>query len=127
MCALISSLVLLTTIAMAHGSARAQVHGSHAPILAFARSLQWKAMSLRQAKTVTRATSETQSLTRASLLESAAASHLAGVTYSHLSSSVLRFMQPGKDFVEADSPIRSMRAAPMLCHGIGVSLTFAIK
>jgi hypothetical protein len=126
MCALISSLVLLTTLAMAHGSARGQVRGSHAPITAFARALQWKSLSQTEPKLVTHATAQ-QSLTRDPLVQTPVIAHAASATYARLSSSVLRFMQPGKDFVENDSPIRSMRAAPMVCHGIGATLTFSIK
>jgi hypothetical protein len=126
MCALISSLVLLTTLAMAHGSARGQVHGSHAPIMALAQAFQWKSVSQTEPKLVTHATAQ-QSLTRDPLAQKTVATHAASATYARLSSSVLQFMQPGKDFVESDSPIRSMRAAPMVCHGIGATLTFSIK
>lgn len=129
MCALISSLALLTTLLFAAGSAQAQLHGTRAmmPTLTFARPILWKAVSITTPKSATHGTSEPQSLTHASLVGSPAADRAVDVTYARLSSSVLRFMQPGKDFVETDSPIRSMRAAPMLCHGIGASLTFAIK
>jgi hypothetical protein len=126
MCALISSLVLLTTLAMAHGTARGQVRGIHAPTIAFARSLQWNSASQTETKLVTHATDQ-HSLTRNPVAQTAMPAHEASATYSRLSSSVLRFMQPGKDFVETDSPIRSMRAAPMVCHGIGATLTFSIK
>lgn len=125
MCALISSLVLLTTLAMAHGSAQGQVRGAHAPVMGLAQAFQWKSVSQTEPKLVTHATAQ-QSLTRDPLAQKPAA-HAASATYARLSSSVLRFMQPGKDFVETDSPVRSMRAAPMVCHGIGATLTFSIK
>lgn len=130
MCALISSIALLTTLVLAAGSAQAQAHSAArtlAPTFAFARAFEWKTSALPQQKSVSHGLVEPQSLTRASLVGSPAAERAADVTYERLSSSVLRFMQPGKDFQEADSPIRSMRATPLLCHGIGASLTFAIK
>ena len=130
MCALISSLALLTTLLMAAGSAQAQAHGaarSLFPTVGFSRSIEWKASSFSTVKNATHGTVEPQSLTHASLVGSPAADRAADVTYERLSSSVLRFMQPGKDFQEAGSPIRSMRATPLLCHGLGISLTFAIK
>ena len=131
MCALISSLALITTLMLAAGSVQAQARGaarSLVPTMTFARTVEWKATSLPlQQKGANHGVVEPQSLTHASLVGSPAADRAADVTYERLSSSVLRFMQPGKDFQEADSPIRSMRATPLLCHGIGASLTFAIK
>ncbi|HEX4461423.1 MAG TPA: hypothetical protein VIA18_25760 [Polyangia bacterium] len=131
MCALISSIALLTTLMLAAGSAQAQGRAaarSLVPALGFARVVAWRANTLpQQQKSVSHGVFEPQSLTHASLVGSPAAERAADATYERLSSSVLRFMQPGKDFQEADSPIRSMRATPLLCHGIGASLTFAIK
>ena len=51
MCALISSIALLTTLVLAAGSAQAQAHGaarSLAPTLGFARFVEWKANTLPQ-------------------------------------------------------------------------------